>query len=52
MLRNEVISENVSRESLNEMDANDHEEVVIRFGQDLTNSFIEADQLLATNAWD
>lgn len=52
VLRNEVISENVSRESLNEMDANDHEEVVIRFGQDLTNSFIEADQLLATNAWD
>ncbi|CAH02997.1 Ssp1p [Kluyveromyces lactis] len=48
-LRNEIISENVSAESI--ADADD-KEVVIKFGHDLTNSFIEADQLLATNAWD
>ncbi|CDO91932.1 unnamed protein product [Kluyveromyces dobzhanskii CBS 2104] len=48
-LRNEVISENVSQESMPNTEGND---VVLKFGQDLTNSFLEADQLLATNAWD
>ena len=46
--RHQNIPENTSSESL---DGND-KDVVMKFGHDLNNSFIEADQLLATNAWD
>lgn len=27
-------------------------DVIIKFGHELTNSFLEADHLLSTNAWD